>query len=198
MDINKLTVKAQQSINEAQLIAVRYNHQQIDVIHLFSALVFEKDGLIPNIFGKMSVDVKSLVDNTKNVLDKMPKVLGESAQSSSLYATRGFEDVFVRAESTARKFKDSYVSVEHLMIGIMEVHSRDVDMILQKFNITKSRFLEALSQVRGNQRVDSQDPEGTYDALTKYGRNLTEEAKKNKLDPVIGRDDESREWGKLP
>ncbi|HBC97590.1 MAG TPA: ATP-dependent chaperone ClpB [Clostridium sp.] len=192
MDINKLTVKAQQSINEAQLIAVRYNHQQIDVIHLFSALVFEKDGLIPNIFGKMSVDVKSLVDNTKNVLDKMPKVLGESAQSSSLYATRGFEDVFVRAESTARKFKDSYVSVEHLMIGIMEVHSRDVDMILQKFNITKSRFLEALSQVRGNQRVDSQDPEGTYDALTKYGRNLTEEAKKNKLDPVIGRDDEIR------
>ncbi|WP_294184297.1 ATP-dependent chaperone ClpB [uncultured Clostridium sp.] len=192
MDINKLTVKAQQSINEAQLIAVRYNHQQIDVIHLFSALVFEKDGLIPNIFGKMSVDVKSLVDNTKNVLDKMPKVLGESAQSSSLYATRGFEDVFVRAESTARKFKDSYVSVEHLMIGIMEVHSRDVDMILQKFNITKSRFLEALSQVRGNQRVDSQDPEGTYDALTKYGRNLTEEAKKNKLDPVIGRDDDIR------
>ncbi|MFC0903135.1 ATP-dependent chaperone ClpB [Clostridium sp. MT-14] len=192
MDINKLTVKAQQSINEAQLIAVRHNHQQIDVIHLFSALVFEKDGLIPNIFGKMSVDVKSLVNETKKVLDKMPKVLGEGAESSSLYATRRFEDVFVKAESIAKNFKDSYISVEHLMLSIMEIHSRDVDEILQKFNITKNAFLEALSQVRGNQRVDTQDPEGTYEALVKYGRNLIEEAKKNKLDPVIGRDDEIR------
>ncbi|CAB1251963.1 ATP-dependent chaperone ClpB [Clostridium sp. WLY-B-L2] len=192
MDINKLTVKAQQSINEAQLIAVRHNHQQIDVIHLFSALVFEKDGLIPNIFGKMSVDVKSLVNETKKVLDKMPKVLGEGAESSSLYATRRFEDIFVKAESIAKNFKDSYISVEHLMLSIMEIHSRDVDEILQKFNITKNGFLEALSQVRGNQRVDTQDPEGTYEALVKYGRNLIEEAKKNKLDPVIGRDDEIR------
>ena len=192
MDINKLTVKAQQSINEAQLIAVRYNHQQIDVIHLFSALVFDENGLIPNIFGKMSVDVKSLVNETENVLDKMPKVLGEGAQRASLYAARRFEDVFVKAESIAKNFKDSYISVEHLMLSIMEIHSEDVDGILKKFNITKSAFLETLSQVRGNQKVDTQDPEGTYEALVKYGRNLIEEAKKNKLDPVIGRDDEIR------
>ncbi|MCI1945932.1 ATP-dependent chaperone ClpB [Clostridium luticellarii] len=192
MDINKLTVKAQQSINEAQLIAVRYNHQQIDVIHLFSALVFDENGLIPNIFGKMSVDVKSLVNETENVLDKMPKVLGEGAQRGSLYAARRFEDVFVKAESIAKNFKDSYISVEHLMLSIMEIHSEDVDGILKKFNITKSAFLETLSQVRGNQKVDTQDPEGTYEALVKYGRNLIEEAKKNKLDPVIGRDDEIR------
>ncbi|MHC6180759.1 ATP-dependent chaperone ClpB [Clostridium sp. JNZ X4-2] len=192
MDINKLTVKAQQSINEAQLIAVKYSHQQIDVIHLFSALVFEENGLIPNIFGKMSVDVKSLVKETKNVLDKMPKVLGEGAQSNSLYATRRFEDVFVKAESIAKNFKDSYISVEHIMLSIMEMHSSDVDKILEKFNIRKSGFLEALSQIRGNQRVDTQDPEGTYEALVKYGRNLVEEAKKHKLDPVIGRDEEIR------
>lgn len=179
-------------MNEAQLTAVRYNHQQVDVIHMFSALVFEQDGLIPNIFGKMSVNLKSLVKETKDVLDKMPKVLGEGAQSSSVYATRRFEDVFLQAEKIAQKFKDSYISVEHVMLGIMEVHSSDVDGILKKFDITKDAFLEALSQVRGNQRVETQDPEGTYEALAKYGRNLVEEAKKHKLDPVIGRDEEIR------
>lgn len=192
MNIDKLTIKVQNAINEAQLTAVKYNHQQVDVIHMFSALIFEKDGLIPNIFGKMSVNLKSLVKETKDVLDKMPKVLGEGAQSSSVYATRRFEDVFLQAEKIAQKFKDSYISVEHVMLGIMEIHSPDVDGILKKFDITKDAFLEALSQVRGNQRVDTQDPEGTYEALAKYGRNLVEEAKKHKLDPVIGRDEEIR------
>jgi ATP-dependent Clp protease ATP-binding subunit ClpB len=192
MNIDKLTIKVQNAMNEAQLTAVRYNHQQVDVIHMFSALVFEQDGLIPNIFGKMSVNLKSLVKETKDVLDKMPKVMGEGAQSSSVYATRRFEDVFLQAEKIAQKFKDSYISVEHVMLGIMEVHSPDVDGILKKFDITKDAFLEALSQVRGNQRVDTQDPEGTYEALAKYGRNLVEEAKKHKLDPVIGRDEEIR------
>ncbi|OAA92825.1 ATP-dependent chaperone ClpB [Clostridium coskatii] len=192
MNIDKLTIKVQNAMNEAQLTAVRYNHQQVDVIHMFSALVFEQDGLIPNIFGKMSVNLKSLVKETKDVLDKMPKVLGEGAQSSSVYATRRFEDVFLQAEKIAQKFKDSYISVEHVMLGIMEVHSSDVDGILKKFDITKDAFLEALSQVRGNQRVETQDPEGTYEALAKYGRNLVEEAKKHKLDPVIGRDEEIR------
>ncbi|OBR95964.1 chaperone protein ClpB [Clostridium ragsdalei P11] len=192
MNIDKLTIKVQNAMNEAQLTAVRYNHQQVDVIHMFSALVFEQDGLIPNIFGKMSVNLKSLVKETKDVLDRMPKVLGEGAQSSSVYATRRFEDVFLQAEKIAQKFKDSYISVEHVMLGIMEVHSSDVDGILKKFYITKDAFLEALSQVRGNQRVETQDPEGTYEALAKYGRNLVEEAKKHKLDPVIGRDEEIR------
>ncbi|OAA87994.1 ATP-dependent chaperone ClpB [Clostridium ljungdahlii] len=192
MNIDKLTIKVQNAMNEAQLTAVKYNHQQVDVIHMFSALVFEQDGLIPNIFGKMSVNLKSLVNETKDVLDKMPKVLGEGAQSSSVYATRRFEDIFLKAEKIAEKFKDSYISVEHVMLGIMEVHSSDVDGILKKFDITKDAFLEALSQVRGNQRVETQDPEGTYEALAKYGRNLVEEAKKHKLDPVIGRDEEIR------
>lgn len=192
MDVDKLTIKVQQSLNEAQLTAVRYNHQQIDIIHLFSALISEDDGLIPNIFGKMGVSIKSLRDETKKTLDKMPKVLGEGAQSASIYATRRFEDVFVKAEDRAKKFKDLYISVEHVMLGIMDIKPSDVYKILEKFSITEDVFLTALSQVRGNQRVETQDPEGTYEALVKYGRNLVSEANKHKLDPVIGRDEEIR------
>lgn len=192
MDIDKLTIKVQQSLNEAQLIAVRHNHQQIDVIHLFSALISQDDGLIPNLFSKMGVNTRQLNNETESVLNRMPKVMGEGAQTASLYATRRFEDVFVKAESVVKKFKDSYISVEHVMLGIMEVRSSDVEGILKKFNITRDAFLSVLSQVRGNQRVDTQDPEGTYEALVKYGRNLVEEAKKHKLDPVIGRDEEIR------
>lgn len=192
MDIDKLTIKVQQAINNAQSIAISYNHQQIDVIHLFSALVFEENGLIPNIFGKMSVDVKALVNSTKEVLNKMPKVLGEGARGSSLYATRRFEEIFIKAENITKKFKDSYISVEHIMLAIMGSGSREVEEILKKFNITKNEFLQALTLIRGNQRVDTQDPEGTYEALAKYGRDLIEEAKKHKLDPVIGRDEEIR------
>lgn len=192
MDIDKLTIKVQQAINNAQSIAISYNHQQIDVIHLFSALVFEENGLIPNIFGKMSVDVKALVNSTKETLDKMPKVLGEGARGSSVYATRRFEEIFIKAENITKKFKDSYISVEHVMLAIMGSGSREVEEILKKFNITKNEFLRALTLIRGNQRVDTQDPEGTYEALAKYGRDLIEEAKKHKLDPVIGRDEEIR------
>ncbi|WP_333861228.1 ATP-dependent chaperone ClpB [Clostridium sp.] len=192
MDIDKLTMKVQQAINNAQSIAISYNHQQIDVIHLFSALVFEENGLIPNIFGKMSVDVKALVNSTKETLDKMPKVLGEGARGSSVYATRRFEEIFIKAENITKKFKDSYISVEHVMLAIMGSGSREVEEILKKFNITKNEFLRALTLIRGNQRVDTQDPEGTYEALAKYGRDLIEEAKKHKLDPVIGRDEEIR------
>ena len=192
MDFEKLTIKVQQSINEAQLTAVRYNHQQIDAIHLLSALLSEDDGLIPNIFSKMGINVRELKDEVSKVLDKMPKVLGEGAQNSSVYATRRFEEIFVKAEDVAKKFKDSYTSVEHVMLALMEVGGSEVTNLLRKFNINKDAFLNALSKVRGNQRVDNQDPEGTYEALVKYGRNLVEDAKNHKLDPVIGRDEEIR------
>ena len=192
MDIEKLTIKVQQAMNEAQLTAVRHNHQQVDDIHLFSALIAEDDGLIPNILSKMGVDIRSLREETSKTLDRMPKVMGEGAQSSSVYATRRFEEIFVKAENSAKKFKDSYISVEHVMIGLMEAGGPDVSGLLKKFGIVKEDFLNALSKVRGAQRVDTQDPEGTYEALVKYGRNLVEDAKKHKLDPVIGRDEEIR------
>jgi ATP-dependent Clp protease ATP-binding subunit ClpB len=193
MNIEKLTIKVQEAINEAQLTAVRHSHQQIDVIHLFSALLNQDDGLVPNIIGKLGANIREVKEETDKELERMPKVLGESAGSSSIYPTRRFEEVFAKAQGIADSFKDSYISVEHVMLAIMDVDSKGAaGRILSKFNITKDSFLKALSSVRGNQRVDTQDPEGTYEALKKYGRNLVEEAKKHKLDPVIGRDEEIR------
>ena len=192
MDVEKLTIKVQQSLNEAQLIAVKNNHQQIDTLHLFAALITQEDGLIPNIFSKMGVDIRQLDDNINKALAKMPRVTGSGADTSSIRATRRFEEVFIKAEDEAKKFKDSYISVEHVMLGLMDVNSKETGDILKKFNISKEEFLSALSQVRGNQRVENPDPEGTYEALVKYGSNLVEQAKKHKLDPVIGRDDETQ------
>jgi ATP-dependent Clp protease ATP-binding subunit ClpB len=192
MDIEKLTIKVQQAMNEAQLTAVRHNHQQVDDLHLFYALIAEDDGLIPNILSKMGIDLRGLRDETGKALDRLPKVLGEGAQSSSVYATRRFEEVFVKAENSAKQFKDSYISVEHVMIGLMEAGGPEERSLLKRFGISKEDFLNALSKVRGAQRVDTQDPEGTYEALVKYGRNLVQDAQKHKLDPVIGRDEEIR------
>ncbi|MBZ9607080.1 ATP-dependent chaperone ClpB [Clostridium estertheticum] len=188
MDVEKLTVKVQQSLNEAQLLAVKNNHQQVDTVHLFAALIAQEDGLIPNIFSKMGVDIAKLNEEINKEINSMPKVTG----SGSVYATRRFEEVFARAEDEAKKFKDSFISVEHVMLGLIDVNSKDIRDILKKFNITKEAFLNVLSTVRGNQRVENADPEGTYEALVKYGTNLVEQAKKHKLDPVIGRDEEIR------
>ncbi|KHD35972.1 protein disaggregation chaperone [Clostridium acetobutylicum] len=192
MDVDKLTLKVQQAINDCQTIAVRYNHQQIDTIHLFMAIISQEDGLIPNILGKMGADVETVKRDTEAELDRMPKVLGEGAQNASIYATRRFEEVFVRGEKISRDFKDLYISVEHVMLALMDIDSGAIKSILDKNNISKKEFLKALREVRGNQRVDTSDPEGTYDALNKYGRDLVKDAKKHKLDPVIGRDEEIR------
>ncbi|MGH4117573.1 ATP-dependent chaperone ClpB [Clostridium sp.] len=192
MDVEKLTIKVQQSLNEAQSIAIKNNHQQIDTMHLFAALIAQEDGLIPNIFSKMGVNIRRLNEEISKGLDSIPKVTGSGAAGGSLYSTRRFEEVFVKAEEEAEKFKDSFISVEHVMIGLMDVKSKEISHILNKFEITKDGFLNALSKVRGNQRVENPDPEGTYEALVKYGSNLVEQAKKHKLDPVIGRDEEIR------
>ncbi|EES90908.1 ATP-dependent chaperone protein ClpB [Clostridium botulinum D str. 1873] len=193
MNVDKMTIRVQQSLNDAYSEAVKYNHQQVDVVHLFSALVNQEDGLIPNIFEKMGVNINSLKNDLHLELDSMPKVLGEGAKSSGIVATRRINEVLVKSDEIAKDFKDSYISVEHVMIAIMDIDKKGlVGRILNKYNVTKDKFLKVLSDVRGNQRVDTQDPEGTYDALAKYGTNLVELAKKHKLDPVIGRDEEIR------
>ena len=193
MNVEKMTLRVQQALNDASMIAVKFNHQQVELIHLFTALVEQEDGLIPNIFTKMGVSVKSIDDDLNRALGNMPKVLGEGANSSGVYATRQIEEVLVKAEDIAKKFEDSYISVEHLMLAIIELDKNgEVKRILDKYNINKKTFMNVLKEVRGNQRVETQDPEGTYDALGKYGTNLTDLAKKHKLDPVIGRDEEIR------
>ena len=193
MNVDKMTLRVQEALNNSSLVAVKYNHQQVELIHLLTALVEQEDGLIPNIFGKMGVNVKAIDSDLNKVLNNMPKVLGEGANSQGVYATRQIEEVLVKADDLAKKFEDSYISVEHLMLAIIEVSKNgDIKNILDKYNINKKTFMEVLKEVRGNQRVETQDPEGTYDALGKYGTNLTDLAKKHKLDPVIGRDDEIR------
>ncbi|WP_346886048.1 ATP-dependent chaperone ClpB [Clostridium sp. UBA4395] len=193
METEKLTIRVQQSLNDAYEEAVRNNHQQVDIIHLFSALLNQRDGLIPNVLEKMAVDVEGIKRKVNLELEKMPKVLGEGARSSGVTATRRINEVLVKAQDISEKFHDSYISVEHIMIAIMEIDAKGISgKILKEYGIDKERFMEVLSQVRGNQRVDTNDPEGTYDALAKYGTNLIDLAKEHKLDPVIGRDEEIR------
>jgi len=193
MNIDKMTIRVQQALNEASQIAVRNNHQQVELIHLFTALVEQEDGLIPNILTKMEVNLKGLEFDLKEVLNKMPKVLGEGANSSGVYATREIQEILVKAEDIAKKFEDAYISVEHVMLAIININKNvEIRRILDKYNITEKNFMNALKEIRGNQRVETQDPEGTYDALNKYGTNLTDLARKHKLDPVIGRDEEIR------
>ncbi|WP_139905376.1 ATP-dependent chaperone ClpB [Clostridium thermarum] len=193
MDVEKMTIKVQQALSEAHGTAIRFNHQQVDVIHLFSALINDKEGLVANIFGKLGVNLKAMGESVKAELDRMPKVLGEGAGTSGVYATRRIEEVLVQADKIAGEFKDLYISVEHLILSIMEVDKKGfVGGLIKQYGITKESLLTALREIRGNQKVESQDPEGTYEALVKYGRNLVEEAKRHKLDPVIGRDEEIR------
>ncbi|UPA28854.1 ATP-dependent chaperone ClpB [Terrisporobacter glycolicus] len=193
MDIERMTVRVQKSLNEAYNEAVKHHNQMVDVIHLFSALVSQEDGLIPNILEKMNISVTALRSSINEELDKLPQIYGEGINSQGVTASRNIEEVLIKAEDISKDFKDSYISVEHVMLGIMEMTSiSNVKKILNMYNINKNDFLQVLSAVRGSQRVESQDPEGTYDALAKFGTNLVELAKKHKLDPVIGRDEEIR------
>ena len=192
MDIEKMTVRVQKSLNEAYQIAVKKHNQQVDVIHLFAALVNQEDGLIPNIFEKMNISVTALKSSIDEELDKLPQIYGEGINSQGVTASRNIEEVLIKAEDISKDFKDSYISVEHVMLAIMDINVSNVKKILRMYNINKNEFLQVLSNVRGSQRVESQDPEGTYDALAKFGTNLVDLAKKHKLDPVIGRDEEIR------
>ncbi|WP_270302085.1 ATP-dependent chaperone ClpB [Terrisporobacter petrolearius] len=193
MDIERMTVRVQKSLNEAYNEAVKNHNQMVDVIHLFSALVNQEDGLIPNILEKMNISVTALRSSINEELDKLPQIYGEGINSQGVTASRNIEEVLIKAEDISKDFKDSYISVEHVMLAIMEMTSiSNVKKILNMYNINKNDFLQVLSAIRGSQRVESQDPEGTYDALAKFGTNLVELAKKHKLDPVIGRDEEIR------
>ena len=192
MDIEKMTVRVQKSLNEAYQIAVKKHNQQVDVIHLFSALVNQEDGLIPNIFEKMNISLTALKSSIDEELNKLPQIYGEGINSQGVTASRNIEEVLIKAEDISKDFKDSYISVEHVMLAIMDMNVSNVKRILNMYNINKNEFLQVLSSVRGSQRVESQDPEGTYDALAKFGTNLVDLAKQHKLDPVIGRDEEIR------
>ncbi|MVO71022.1 ATP-dependent chaperone ClpB [Paeniclostridium sordellii] len=193
MNIDKMTVRVQNSLNEAYDIAVKNHNQQVDVIHLLSALVNQEDGLIPNILEKMNISVSSLNNSINIELSKLPQIHGEGISSQGITATRRINEVLLKAEEISKDFKDAYISVEHVILAMIETESKtNVGKIFKQFNLNKKDFLDVLSKVRGSQRVETNDPEGTYEALERYSTNLVELAKKNKLDPVIGRDEEIR------
>ena len=189
MNIEKYTQKMQGAILDSQSIANSYGHQQLEIAHVHYAIISDSDGLIPKLLEAMNVDVKSLKDDLKSDLEKLPKVSGSSAQ---LYMSSELNNVLTKAEKIASDFKDEYVSVEHLYLAILDSNNQEVSRSMTKYGINKDEFMKALTMVRGNQRVTSQNPEDTYDALNKYGTDLVDAARKGKLDPVIGRDLEIR------
>ena len=193
MDIERMTVRVQKALNEAYNEAVKHHNQQVDSIHLFAALVNQENGLIPNLLEKLNISIESLRHTIDSELNKLPQIYGEGVSSQGVTASRRINEVLLKAEEISKEFKDSYISVEHVMLALIDMESNsNIGKILKQYNINKSNFLNVLSQVRGNQRVETQDPEGTYEALARYGTNLVDLAKKHKLDPVIGRDEEIR------
>ncbi len=193
MDMNKLTQKSQEAFYEAQNIAVRHGHQEVDAENLALALLRQENGLIPRLFDKMNIPVESLAGAIENELNKKPRVSGAGQETGKIYVSQRLSKILVRAEDEANGLKDEYISVEHLFLAILyETKGAPLGRIFETFGITPEKFLKTLSEVRGNQRVTSDNPEDTYDALEKYGRDLVKAARENKLDPVIGRDEEIR------
>ena len=189
MNIEKYTQNAQQAIMDCQNIAISEGHQMLDGEHLHLALMMQKDGLIPKLVKFMHIDPTSIVADLQEEMEKLPRVSGAA---DNMYSSRRLSQILMRAEKIADEFKDEYVSVEHLYLALLEERGTPSAKIFSKFGIDKNKFLDALSKVRGNQRVTSQNPEDNYDALNKYGRDLVEMAREGKLDPVIGRDAEIR------
>ena len=191
MDFNRFTEKAQEAVRAAQSTAVRYGNQQIDVEHLLAALLEQAEGLAPAILIKAGANVEGLHRRTVQEIERLPKVAGVSGAPDQVYVTSRLNRLVTQAEDEARRLKDEYISIEHLLLAMTE-DGGAAGRLLKEFGVTRERLLNALQEVRGNQRVTSQTPESTYQALERYGRDLTKLAAQGKLDPVIGRDDEIR------
>src|SRR4051795_8617670 len=191
MDINRFTEKAQEAIRSAQSKAVRYGHQQIDVEHLLAALLEQENGLAPSILAKAGINVETLSRRLEAELNRLPKVSGPSGGPDQVYISPRLNRLLTKAEDEAKTLKDEYVSVEHLLLAALDDNG-STGKLFKDFGLTRERLMQALREVRGNQRVTSQNPEATYEALERYGRDLTKLAEQGKLDPVIGRDEEIR------
>jgi len=192
MDPNKLTQKSQEALHDAQTKSLRYGHTEVDVEHLLLALLDQPEGLVPRLLLRADVDSRALRSGVERLLEQRPRVSGPGA-SGDARVTRALSQVLNTAEQEADRLKDEYVSVEHLLLAMVESGAgTGAGRLLAEHGVTRDRFLEMLSEVRGAQRVTSANPETAYEALEKYGRDLVAEARTGKLDPVIGRDAEIR------
>ena len=192
MNMQKFTQKSLEAVQSAQSIAGESGNQQIEQAHLLYALLQQEGGLIPQLLTAMGVTVPSFDAAVKNELGKLPRVSGSGRESGKVYIAGDVDKALNQAESIAASMKDEYVSVEHVFLALIDAANSTLKSLFKTYQITKESLLKALSSVRGNQRVTSDNPEETYDALKKYGTDLVERARTNKLDPVIGRDDEIR------
>ena len=192
MDTNKLTEKSQEAIGQAQSLAQRQGHSQIDVEHLAVALLAQEGGVAARVIEKAGVSPASLMQRLQGALDRLPRVSGPGARSQQVYISARLNDALNTAETAAQQMKDEYISGEHLLLALVEVPDGPLAEVFRAAGLTRDKLLEAAAAVRGGQRVTSPTPEGTYEALEKYGRDLTAAAQQGKLDPVIGRDEEIR------
>lgn len=192
MNAQKFTQKSLESIQAAQDMAIEYQNNAIEQAHLLYALLNQENGLIPQLMTKMNVDSQALSNSVLQKISAMPKISGSGRQSGTVYISQNADKTLIEAEKTAKNMKDEYVSVEHIFLSLTETSDTDIKEIFRAFSIDKNKFLTVLMEVRGNTKVTNQNPEETYDVLAKYGQELVELAKNNKLDPVIGRDSEIR------
>ena len=192
MNTQKLTQKSLEAIQSANGLAIENQNQQIEQVHLLSALLGQEGGLIPQLFEKIGVSVDNVQIQLKTSIDNFTAVTGSGRKADEVYVSQDVDRALREAEKEAAHMKDDFVSVEHLMLGLFDAMGNDLKKVLQPFSVTKEAFLEVLMKIRGNQRVTDQNPEETYDVLNKYGQDLVERARAGKLDPVIGRDNEIR------
>ena len=188
MDVNKFTQKSLQAVQNCQKIAYEYGNQEIDQEHLLYSLLTMDDSLILKLINKMNINTQGFVNQAEKLVAKRVKVSGQV----QVYMSDALNRALIQAETEAKQMDDEYISVEHLFLALLAVPNRELKTLFKNFNITRDNFLLALSSVRGNQRVTTDNPEDTYDSLAKYGENLVEKARNQKLDPVIGRDSEIR------
>ncbi len=193
MNAQKFTQKSLEAIQEANNLALSNNNMQIEQEHLLYALLTIDQSLISQLIKKMGKDPQALAQAVKQEIDKMPGVTGSGREAGKIYVAQDVDTVLAKAENIADSMKDEYVSVEHIMLSLLENPNRNLKEIFKLFDIRKNDFLKVLQEVRGNTRVTSDSPEGTYDVLKKYGHDLVEDAREKKLDPVIGRDSEIRD-----
>jgi ATP-dependent Clp protease ATP-binding subunit ClpB len=193
MDFNRLTQKSQEAVQLAQNLATRRGHIEVDGEHLLLALVSQEGGLVPRLLEKLDVVPTEFVRALEKELERMPSVSGPGVEDGKIYVTQRFNRLLLKAEDEAKQLKDDYVSVEHLLLAFLaEGDATAAGKLLKQFKLDHGQVMRALQSIRGHQRVTSADPEGTYEALQKYGRDLVQEVQKGKLDPVIGRDNEIR------
>ena len=192
MNAERYTQKSLAAIKDAQELTIQNQNQQIEQVHLLSALLQQDGGLTPQLLKKMGVTVESLNAAVNQELGKLPRVTGSGREADKFYVSRAVDAALTRAEQLAGEMKDDYVSVEHLLLALIEAPDATLKTLFQTYQITKEACLQALQAIRGNQRVTTDSPEDTYEALEKYGTDLVKRAREQKMDPVIGRDDEIR------